>query len=273
MKADSEAVGAAARCLAAGGLVAFPTETVYGLGADAQDGIAVARLYDAKGRPAFNPLIAHVPDLAAARRLATFDATAERLATGAVARAPHAGAAEGFGLRGGGTRHRRARQHRGARAGSSGRARHPRGARTPGGRAVGQPLGPRLADHRAACARRPARPHRPDRRRRRHACRRRIHHRRLPRRAGAAAARRRAARRDRARARRRARRSARARRHRRRRGAAARPASSPRITRRAAGCGSMRPACRPARPCSPSARRCPPARSRCARSTCRRAAT
>ena len=80
MKADSEAVGAAARCLAAGGLVAFPTETVYGLGADAQDGIAVARLYDAKGRPAFNPLIAHVPDLAAARRLATFDATAERLA-------------------------------------------------------------------------------------------------------------------------------------------------------------------------------------------------
>jgi L-threonylcarbamoyladenylate synthase len=80
MKADSAAVGAAARCLAAGGLVAFPTETVYGLGADAQDGIAVARLYDAKGRPAFNPLIAHVPDLAAARRLARFDAMAERLA-------------------------------------------------------------------------------------------------------------------------------------------------------------------------------------------------
>lgn len=80
IKADSEAVGAAARCLAAGGLVAFPTETVYGLGADAQDGIAVARLDDAKGRPAFNPLIAHVPDLAAARRLAKFDAIAERLA-------------------------------------------------------------------------------------------------------------------------------------------------------------------------------------------------
>jgi L-threonylcarbamoyladenylate synthase len=80
MKADSEAVKAAARCLSAGGLVAFPTETVYGLGADAHDGIAVARLYDAKGRPAFNPLIAHVSDLAAARRLARFDATAERLA-------------------------------------------------------------------------------------------------------------------------------------------------------------------------------------------------
>ncbi len=80
MKADSEAVAAAARCLEAGGLVAFPTETVYGLGADAQDGIAVARLYDAKGRPAFNPLIAHVSDLEAARELARFDAAAERLA-------------------------------------------------------------------------------------------------------------------------------------------------------------------------------------------------
>jgi L-threonylcarbamoyladenylate synthase len=78
--AGSEAVAEAVRCLSAGGLVAFPTETVYGLGADAQDGLAVARLYDAKGRPAFNPLIAHVPDLAAARRLACFDATAEQLA-------------------------------------------------------------------------------------------------------------------------------------------------------------------------------------------------
>ena len=66
--------------LAAGGLVAFPTETVYGLGADAGNGEAVARLYAAKGRPAFNPLIAHVPDIAAARRLARFDAAAARLA-------------------------------------------------------------------------------------------------------------------------------------------------------------------------------------------------
>ncbi len=81
IKADSEAAAAAARCLAAGGLVAFPTETVYGLGADAMNGLAVARLYEAKGRPAFNPLIAHVPDLAAARELARFDTAAERLAT------------------------------------------------------------------------------------------------------------------------------------------------------------------------------------------------
>ncbi|HEV3184834.1 MAG TPA: L-threonylcarbamoyladenylate synthase [Xanthobacteraceae bacterium] len=66
--------------LAAGGLVAFPTETVYGLGADATSGPAVARLYDAKGRPAFNPLIAHVADIADAERLARFDADAARLA-------------------------------------------------------------------------------------------------------------------------------------------------------------------------------------------------
>jgi L-threonylcarbamoyladenylate synthase len=66
--------------LTVGGLVAFPTETVYGLGADATNGRAVARLYDAKGRPAFNPLISHVADLRAARALARFNADAERLA-------------------------------------------------------------------------------------------------------------------------------------------------------------------------------------------------
>jgi L-threonylcarbamoyladenylate synthase len=78
--ADATGIAEAARCLAAGGLVAFPTETVYGLGADATDGAAVARLYAAKGRPSFNPLIAHVADIAAARELAMFDDAAERLA-------------------------------------------------------------------------------------------------------------------------------------------------------------------------------------------------
>jgi L-threonylcarbamoyladenylate synthase len=78
--ADAEAIAEAARLLAAGGLVAFPTETVYGLGADASDGAAVARLYAAKGRPSFNPLIAHVASAAAARKLAQFDAAAARLA-------------------------------------------------------------------------------------------------------------------------------------------------------------------------------------------------
>src|SRR6516162_10178433 len=75
------AVARAARALAAGGLVAFPTETVYGLGADATNGAAVARVYEAKGRPSFNPLIAHVADAAAARALARFPPAAQRLAS------------------------------------------------------------------------------------------------------------------------------------------------------------------------------------------------
>src|ERR1700744_5000697 len=77
---NEAAVAAAARCLAEGGLVAFPTETVYGLGADAANPAAIARLYPAKGRPSFNPLIAHVGDLPAGMRIARFDATATALA-------------------------------------------------------------------------------------------------------------------------------------------------------------------------------------------------
>jgi L-threonylcarbamoyladenylate synthase len=80
LAADEAAVAVAARSLRDGGLVAFPTETVYGLGADAGNAAAIARLYEAKGRPAFNPLIAHVGDLAAARRIARFDAQAAQLA-------------------------------------------------------------------------------------------------------------------------------------------------------------------------------------------------
>jgi L-threonylcarbamoyladenylate synthase len=80
LQANAAAIAEAARVLKAGGLVAFPTETVYGLGADAGNGEAVARLYAAKGRPTFNPLIAHVDGLAAARELARFDAAAERFA-------------------------------------------------------------------------------------------------------------------------------------------------------------------------------------------------
>jgi L-threonylcarbamoyladenylate synthase len=80
LPAGPVAAAEAARVLGAGGLVAFPTETVYGLGADATNGAAVARLYAAKGRPAFNPLIAHVPDRAAAEALARFDADATQLA-------------------------------------------------------------------------------------------------------------------------------------------------------------------------------------------------
>ncbi|MSU88564.1 threonylcarbamoyl-AMP synthase [Rhodobacteraceae bacterium 2CG4] len=71
---------AAAAMLRDGRLVAFPTETVYGLGADATDARAVAAIFAAKGRPRFNPLIVHVPDLAAAEALAEFDHDAQILA-------------------------------------------------------------------------------------------------------------------------------------------------------------------------------------------------
>jgi L-threonylcarbamoyladenylate synthase len=78
---DGAYVRDALRVLAAGGLVAFPTETVYGLGADATNGEAIARLYEAKGRPSFNPLIAHVVDTPSAERLAHFDANTAKLAS------------------------------------------------------------------------------------------------------------------------------------------------------------------------------------------------
>ena len=80
LPAGAAGAEAAARALAAGGLVAFPTETVYGLGADAANAGAIAHLYAAKGRPAFNPLIAHVADIPAARRIGRFDARALELA-------------------------------------------------------------------------------------------------------------------------------------------------------------------------------------------------
>ena len=106
LPAGEAAVAAAARVLAAGGLVAFPTETVYGLGADATNAAAVAHLYQAKGRPAFNPLIAHVGDIEAARRIARFDAQATALAESVLAGTADAGAAEDRGLPGGRSRHR-----------------------------------------------------------------------------------------------------------------------------------------------------------------------
>jgi L-threonylcarbamoyladenylate synthase len=67
--ATTESVARAARMLRSGGLVAFPTETVYGLGADATNGRAVAAIFEAKGRPRFNPLIVHVATVEAAAAL------------------------------------------------------------------------------------------------------------------------------------------------------------------------------------------------------------
>ncbi len=77
---EQNRVDEAAAILRDGGLVAMPTETVYGLAADAANDRAVARIYEAKGRPSFNPLIVHVTDLAMARRYARFAPLAERLA-------------------------------------------------------------------------------------------------------------------------------------------------------------------------------------------------
>jgi len=80
VRATPETIAEAAKLLRSGRLVAFPTETVYGLGADATDGRAVARLFAAKGRPRFNPLIVHVEDRAAAERVGVFNRLARRLA-------------------------------------------------------------------------------------------------------------------------------------------------------------------------------------------------
>ena len=77
---DDEGIAAAAALLRAGGLVALPTETVYGLAARADSAEAVAAIFRAKGRPDFNPLIVHVPSLAIAEELARFDDRARSLA-------------------------------------------------------------------------------------------------------------------------------------------------------------------------------------------------
>ncbi len=80
LKADRTGIAEAAATLAAGKLVAFPTETVYGLGADAGNAEAVARLYEAKGRPSFNPLIAHVAQISDAERIGVMNDAARLLA-------------------------------------------------------------------------------------------------------------------------------------------------------------------------------------------------
>ena len=78
--AAGEAMERALELLEGGDVVAIPTETVYGLAGDATSGIGVARIFEAKGRPRFNPLIAHVADLAMAERIALFDPLSKRLA-------------------------------------------------------------------------------------------------------------------------------------------------------------------------------------------------
>lgn len=81
LSSDPDGFASAAAIWRAGGLVAFPTETVYGLGADARDDRAVARIFDAKGRPRFNPLIVHVESAEAARSYVNWSHDAEILAS------------------------------------------------------------------------------------------------------------------------------------------------------------------------------------------------
>lgn len=78
--ATSAHIESAARRLQNGELVAFPTETVYGLGADAREAAAVAQIYRLKGRPAFNPLIVHVADIESVRQIVEWDERAQTLA-------------------------------------------------------------------------------------------------------------------------------------------------------------------------------------------------
>ncbi len=80
MQPDAAGLARAAEILTQGGLVSFPTETVYGLGADARNDRAVAAIFAAKGRPSFNPLIVHVGDIAAAKAICDFNDDARRLA-------------------------------------------------------------------------------------------------------------------------------------------------------------------------------------------------
>jgi L-threonylcarbamoyladenylate synthase len=80
LSVDTASIEAAARLIREGELVAFPTETVYGLGGDATNERAVARIFEAKGRPQFNPLITHVLDAGEARNLVRWNATADGLA-------------------------------------------------------------------------------------------------------------------------------------------------------------------------------------------------
>ena len=80
LTSDEAGLARAADILRRGDLVAFPTETVYGLGADATNAEAVARIYAAKERPSFNPLISHLDSFESARSEGLFDETAQRLA-------------------------------------------------------------------------------------------------------------------------------------------------------------------------------------------------
>ena len=164
------------------------TETVYGLAADATNAEAVARIYEAKGRPSFNPLIVHVPDLAAAERIGEFGERRVRLPSehwpGPLTLVVPLRARCRHRI----DRHRRPADDRPARAGPSGDAGTAARDRPAARRALGQRQRLDQPDARRACAEKPRRPHSADHRRRPDRARARIDHRRRDRRAAAAAA-------------------------------------------------------------------------------------
>ena len=143
----------AARLIRAGELVAFPTETVYGLGADATNERAVAKIFEAKGRPHFNPLISHVPDAAEAKRFVEWSETADRLAANILAGPTDARAAALQGLRHRPAHDGRARQRGDPRAGPSDGAGADACRRLPDRGTVGQSQRRRQPDPRRACRR------------------------------------------------------------------------------------------------------------------------
>ena len=158
VKASPEAIAAAAPCLRAGGLVAMPTETVYGLAADATSDAAVAAIYAAKERPAINPLIAHVLGVEAAREHGPVRPRSRDARPRVLARAPHSGPARRAGLKDQPARARRARHGSDPRAVARNGAGVDRSGRRPARRAFRQSLGPGEPDDRRACRSRSRRP-------------------------------------------------------------------------------------------------------------------
>ena len=152
MPLSDEAIAEAARLVLAGEPVAVPTETVYGLAADATNAEAVARIYAAKGRPSFNPLIVHVPDLEAAERSAGSTSRRGRLPE-ALAGSADPGGAAARRCRIASHRHRRPADDRASSSRPSGDAGAAQGLRPAARRAVGQCQRADQPDARQPCAR------------------------------------------------------------------------------------------------------------------------
>ena len=158
LPASHSAIAHAAGLLREGRLVAFPTETVYGLGADATNERAVAAIFAAKGRPRFNPLIVHVPGLAEAEALRRLRCARPRSRRAFLAGPSDPRPAAPRRQRAGAVGQRRARHGGGPRPGPPDGASPAARGRPADRRPLGQPLGPGQPDRGRACHRRARRP-------------------------------------------------------------------------------------------------------------------